>query len=53
MSFFKVFRIMGLLTTWMEHALLDGVIDRDEMVELVTTVLDIAGVKAEIKVDME
>ena len=53
MSIFKVFRILGLLTTWMETALADGVIDRDEMVELVTTIMDIAGIKAEIKVDME
>ena len=51
MSFFKIFAIFGLVSEWMVRATADGVIDRDEIIELVTRVLQIAGVKAEIKVD--
>jgi hypothetical protein len=53
MTFFKIFRIMGVLSSWMEKSLMDGVLDRDEIIELITTIMDILGVKAEIKIDMQ
>lgn len=52
MNFFKAFQIMGLLTTWLERALVDGVIDQDEIVDLIKSIFSLLGVKAEIKVNM-
>lgn len=51
MSFFKIFAIFGLASEWMVRATADGVIDQAEIIELVTRMLQIAGVKAEIKTD--
>jgi hypothetical protein len=53
MNFFKAFRIMGVLTTWLEKALVDGVIDAQEISELLVTLLGILGVEAKIKIDMD
>jgi hypothetical protein len=53
MSIFKIFRILGLTTAWAEKATADGKIDKQEIFELVSLILDIAGVKAEIQIDMD
>ena len=50
MNIFKIFSIFSLVTTWMEKSLKDGVIDKDEILELVRGILEIAGVDIEIKV---
>ena len=53
MSFFKSFRILGAVTAWTEKAIADVKIDKQEIFELVSLILDIAGVKAEIQIDMD
>lgn len=51
MNFFKAFQIAGLLTTWLEKALVDGAIDQNEIVDLIKSILSLLGVTAEIKVN--
>jgi hypothetical protein len=50
MTWFKAFAIFGAVSEWLAKATQDGVIDQDEIMELVTKMLDIAGVKAEFKI---
>ena len=50
MSWIKMFAIFGLVSNWLIEASKDGVIDQTEIVSLVTQILNIAGVDAEIKV---
>jgi hypothetical protein len=52
MNFFKAFQIMGILSSWLEKAVIDGVIDQDEIVELIKTIMSVLNVRAEIKIDM-
>jgi hypothetical protein len=52
MNFFKVFRIAGAVSEWLEKSIGDGVIDENEIIDLVRTMLDIANVNAKIKVDL-
>jgi hypothetical protein len=53
MNFWKAFQIMGMLSEWLERAIMDGIIDQKEIIELITRVLAVLNVKAEIKVDMK
>jgi hypothetical protein len=48
-NFFKIMMAVGTFTSWAEKATADGKIDVNEVTELVTMVLQILGVKAEIK----
>ena len=48
-NFFKIMMAVGTFTSWAEKAAADGKIDADEVMELVTEVLKILDVKAEIK----
>lgn len=51
MNFFKIMRIAGILSEWMETALTDGVIDKQEIIALISNIMDIMGVKVQIKVE--
>lgn len=51
MNFFKMMRIAGMLSEWMEKALADGVIDKNEIIQLISSIMDIVGVKVQIKVE--
>jgi len=44
----KIFAIFGLVSEWFGRAIEDGKIDQDEILELVTKILALAEVKAEI-----
>jgi len=48
-NFLKIMLAAGSFLSWAEKAGADGVIDADEVTELVKTVLNVLGIKAEIK----
>jgi len=50
-NFFKIMMAATTLMEWAQRASADGVIDQKEVVEVVSTLLKILDVKAEIKVN--
>lgn len=50
-NWFKIMMAVSTFTIWAEKAGADGKIDAQEAIELVSAVLQILGVKAEIKID--
>lgn len=50
-NFFKIMMAATAFMTWAQQASADGKIDSKEAVELVTMILSILGIKAEIAVD--
>ena len=53
MNWIKMFAIFGVVSEWFARAIQDGIIDEQEMLELVTKILSIANVKAQIKIDTD
>jgi hypothetical protein len=49
-NFFKIMMAATTLMSWAQRASADGVINEEEVVEVVTMLLKILDVKAEIKV---
>ena len=49
-NFFKIMMAATTIMNWMQKASADGVIDENEVIEVVEMLLKILGVKAEIKV---
>ena len=52
MNFFRALQIMGIISGWLEKSMVDGVLDQDEIIDLIKAILAVLNVKAEIKIDM-
>lgn len=50
-NFFKIMMAVTTIMAWAQKASADGVIDKQEVIELVTMILGVLGVDAIIKVD--
>lgn len=48
-NFFKIMMAAGVFTEWAQKASADGKIDAAEVMELVTTMLQVLGIKAQVK----
>ena len=53
MKWYKMMGIIGAMMAWMEKAFADGVIDKEESLELISMLISVAGLddKVQIKLD--